>query len=150
MKTMKYLMAIAITAAAATGLASCGSSKEKEQTAAENAAVEETVAAQPAVTVLEKGATIGKETDKLVVIDFNATWCGPCRQFAPTFDKVAEEYQGKARFYSVDVDVHPELAGQYQVQSIPMVAYIKPDGTYTTTVGLLSESDFKAALDAAL
>ena len=102
------------------------------------------------MTVLEKGAVITPEESKLVVIDFNATWCGPCRQFAPIFDRVAENYTSKAVFYSVDVDVHPELAAQYGVQSIPMVAYVKPDGSYTTTVGLLPEQEFTAAIEAAL
>lgn len=145
---MKKIFAAAVCALC---LVSCGQKKEaapaEEQQPATEVAAEEKA---PAVIKLAKGATIAKETEKLVVIDFNATWCGPCRQFAPTFDKVAEEYADRAVFYSVDVDDHNDLAAQYNVQSIPMVVYLKPDGTYTSTVGLIPESEFTAAIDAAL
>lgn len=148
MKLNSIIISAAIALGGIAALTGCSAQKEKEQAQETSETTEN--ADQQAVTVLEKGATIAKEADKLVVIDFNATWCGPCRQFAPTFDKVAEEYTSKAKFYSVDVDVHPELAAQYEVQSIPMVVYIKPDGSYTSTVGLISEADFTAAINAAL
>ncbi len=145
---MKKIFAAAVCALC---LVSCGQKKEatpaEEQQPATEVAAEEKA---PAVIKLAKGATIAKEAEMLVVIDFNATWCGPCRQFAPTFDKVAEEYADRAVFYSVDVDDHNDLAAQYNVQSIPMVVYLKPDGTYTSTVGLIPESEFTAAIDAAL
>ena len=145
---MKKIFAAAVCALC---LVSCGQKKEaapaEEQQPATEVAAEEKA---PAVIKLAKGATIAKEAEKLVVIDFNATWCGPCRQFAPTFDKVAEEYADRAVFYIVDVDDHNDLAAQYNVQSIPMVVYLKPDGTYTSTVGLIPESEFTAAIDAAL
>lgn len=145
---MKKIFAAAVCALC---LVSCGQKKEaapaEEQQPATEVAAEEKA---PAVIKQAKGATIAKEAEKLVVIDFNATWCGPCRQFAPTFDKVAEEYADRAVFYSVDVDDHNDLAAQYNVQSIPMVVYLKPDGTYTSTVGLIPESEFTAAIDAAL
>lgn len=145
---MKKIFAAAVCALC---LVSCGQKKEaapaEEQQPATEVAAEEKA---PAVIKLAKGATIAKEAEKLVVIDFNATWCGPCRQFAPTFDKVAEGYADRAVFYSVDVDDHNDLAAQYNVQSIPMVVYLKPDGTYTSTVGLIPESEFTAAIDAAL
>lgn len=146
MKFNGFLAAACVAAAGVMGLASCGSGQKAEN----GAQVAEQKAQEHAVTVLEKGAVITPEESKLVVIDFNATWCGPCRQFAPIFDRVAENYTSKAVFYSVDVDVHPELAAQYGVQSIPMVAYVKPDGSYTTTVGLLPEQEFTAAIEAAL
>ena len=146
MKFNGFLAASCVAAAGVMGLASCGSGQKAEN----GAQVAEQKAQEHAVTVLEKGAVITPEESKLVVIDFNATWCGPCRQFAPIFDRVAENYTSKAVFYSVDVDVHPELAAQYGVQSIPMVAYVKPDGSYTTTVGLLPEQEFTATIEAAL
>lgn len=146
MKFNGFLAAACVAAVGVMGLASCGSGQKAEN----GAQVAEQKAQEHAVTVLEKGAVITPEESKLVVIDFNATWCGPCRQFAPIFDRVAENYTSKAVFYSVDVDVHPELAAQYGVQSIPMVAYVKPDGSYTTTVGLLPEQEFTAAIEAAL
>ena len=96
--------------------------------------------------MLAEGETINPVEGKLVVIDFNATWCGPCRQFAPTFEAVAEEMADKALFYSVDVDQHPELAQKYGVQSIPMVVYLQSTGQYESTVGVLSKEDFTATI----
>ncbi|MBD5224885.1 MAG: thioredoxin fold domain-containing protein [Bacteroidales bacterium] len=146
MRIKGLLTAAFMAAVSLTAFASCSSSDKK----ADGATAGETASTVHAVTVLEKGAQIAPEDSKLIVIDFNATWCGPCRRFAPTFDKVAGEYTSKAVFYSVDVDIHPELAALFKVQSIPMVAYIKPDGTYTRTVGLIDETQFKAAIEAAL
>ena len=150
MKINRILAAAFVAAASVLGLASCGSGQKSENGAEVATEAIGQKAPDHAVIVLEKGAAIAPEENKLVVIDFNATWCGPCRQFAPIFDKVAENFASKAVFYSVDVDVHPELVAQYGVQNIPMVAYIKPDGSYTTTVGLIPEQDVTAAVEASL
>ncbi len=132
--------------AATALLASCGSKADAkaEAAAAEERAAEMTTVAdaEPAVIDLEKGATLPADPGKLVVVDFNATWCGPCKQFAPNFESVAEKYAGKALFYSVDVDQHPELAARYGVQSIPMVLFIRPDGQTATSLGFLQEAEF--------
>ena len=99
-------------------------------------------AAVPAVIALAKGVCLPAAPGKLLVVDFNATWCGPCKQFAPNFEAVAEKYADKALFYSVDVDQHPELAARYNVQSIPMVVFIRPDGQTATSLGYLEEPEF--------
>ena len=131
------------------GISSCSGSNQKADEATEAPATEATEAAAPAanpVIELAKGATITPAEGKGVVIDFNATWCGPCKKFGPHFEAVAAANQAKADFYSVDVDIHPELAAQYGVQSIPMVAYIAPDGKVNTTVGYLDEAQFAEAV----
>lgn len=141
----KSALAIAVLASAAA-IASCGAKSDSgaeaaaaEEQAEEMASVGEAV---PAVIELEKGAALPAEPGKLVVVDFNATWCGPCKQFAPNFEAVAGKYAGKALFYSVDVDQHPELAARYNVQSIPMVLFIRPDGQTATSLGFLQEAEF--------
>lgn len=134
----------------AFGMVSCGAKQDQKATEADKAetVAEETAAAPEAVITLKEGETLAPADGKLVVIDFNATWCGPCKQFAPHFDAVAEANAGKAVFYSVDVDVHPELAGRYGVESIPMVVYIKPDGTTDSSVGYMDQEQFAAAVAA--
>ena len=133
MKKSKILLKIAASAVLVL-LASCGG-KTVTDTATETAA--ETVEADNATVV----AGLPQ------VIDFNATWCGPCRMLAPTFEKMEKKYEGKITFLSVDVDENPDMAAQYEVQSIPTVVYIDAEGkTVDVTVGLLSEEEFDARL----
>lgn len=63
------------------------------------------------------------------IIDFNATWCGPCRQMKPIFHKLAAKYSDKYNFISIDVDQYPEIARKYHIQSIPAFVFIDADGT---------------------
>ena len=137
-------------AGAVAAFTSCAD-KAKESAASEEAgqteaSVPAAETSAPAVIELAKGAIPNATDGKGMVIDFNATWCGPCKKFAPHFEAVASKNQEKAVFYSVDVDVHPELAARYGVESIPMVAYIAPDGTVNTTVGYLDEAQFADAV----
>ena len=134
MKKSKILLKI-VASAVLVLLASCGGKTVTDDTATETAA--ETVEADNATVV----AGLPQ------VIDFNATWCGPCRMFAPTFEKMEKKYEGKITFLSVDVDENPDMAAQYEVQSIPTVVYIDAEGkTVDVTVGLLSEEEFEARL----
>ena len=59
------------------------------------------------------------QSDKPVLVDFWAAWCGPCRMVAPIIEQVAEEFQGKAKVAKVNVDEQSELAQQYKIMSIP-------------------------------
>lgn len=161
MKLSKNLLATLASSVIVFGISSCCSKncktaadelKDTEtamQTAAETEAAE-TATNDNAVIVLAENETLPKADGKHMIIDFNATWCGPCRQFAPNFESVAEKNAGKALFYSVDVDKHPALAEQYKVQGIPMVVFIAPDGTTDSMVGYRDESEFAAIVAAHL
>lgn len=133
---------------------SCSSKKDNEAAVSQKDSTEIASAATeaPAVIVLAEGATVDFAQGKPVIIDFNATWCGPCKAFAPTFDEVAAQFAGKALFYSVDVDLHPELAAEYGVTSIPHIQFINPGDTAanTSVLGLQTKEDFTAQVEAFL
>lgn len=60
-----------------------------------------------------------------VLVDFSATWCGPCKALAPTIDKVAAEYNGKLAVFKVDIDNAPESASSFGIQSVPTCIFFK-------------------------
>lgn len=59
------------------------------------------------------------DADKPVLVDFFATWCGPCKRVAPVLDEISKEMAGKAYVYKVDIDASPDLAANYRVNSVP-------------------------------
>lgn len=85
-----------------------------------------------------------------VLVDFWASWCGPCRMIAPLVDQLADEYYGKARVAKVDVDENPGLAAQYGVTSIPTLLVFKNGQVFDKAVGARGKQDLAALLDGAL
>ena len=75
------------------------------------------------------------QTDKPVLLDFWATWCGPCKMIAPFIEMVSEEYAGKAAVAKIDVDEEPELAAQFGIESIPTVILFKDGQPMNVEVG---------------
>ena len=63
------------------------------------------------------------------IIDFSATWCGPCKRLSPILDDLAKEYSGKIIFYNVDIDACRELAQAYGVSSVPTILFCPADGS---------------------
>ena len=79
----------------------------------------------------------GNETMKAAVsvVDFNATWCGPCRMLAPVLEEISGKYADRVSFYSVDVDESPELAAQYRVNSVPCLVLLKNGAFVDQSIG---------------
>lgn len=75
------------------------------------------------------------------IIDFYATWCGPCRSLAPKLEQVAKEYQGKIVVYKVDIDKNPKLADHFGVQSIPTILFVPLDDRPYLSKGNLPRED---------
>ncbi len=83
-----------------------------------------------------------KSNGKVVVIDFFATWCGPCKAMAPAMEKMEKKYANKIEFRKIDVDQNNEMAQKYQIESIPTLVIISPDGdVLDKVVGMRGEEN---------
>lgn len=85
---------------------------------------------------------------KPVVVDFWATWCGPCRVLGPTVEEVAEEYEGKAEVVKCNVDDCEDIAMKYNIRNIPTLLFFKDGEVKDRTVGVVDKSLIESKLDA--
>ena len=85
-----------------------------------------------------------------VLVDFWATWCGPCQALAPTLDEIADDYQGKIKVVKIDIDQNPESAAQYNVRSIPTLLIFKNGNVEASKIGLQSKSQLAAFIDSTI
>ncbi|MDO6739103.1 thioredoxin [Wenyingzhuangia sp. 2_MG-2023] len=90
------------------------------------------------------------KSDKPVLVDFWAAWCGPCRMVAPIIDELTEEYEGKAVIGKVDVDANQEFAAKYGVRNIPTVLVFKGGEVVDKQVGVAPKATYAAKIDAAI
>jgi thioredoxin len=81
--------------------------------------------------------------DKPTIVDFTASWCGPCQRISPILEELAKEYEGLITIYKVDVDKEKGLAHAFNVSSIPAVLYIPLEGEPVMTVGARGKERFK-------
>ena len=86
------------------------------------------------------------QSDVPVMVDFWASWCGPCRMLSPVIAEIAEEYEGKAKIGKINVDEEPELAAKFGIASIPTVMVFQDGKATNTSVGYRSKAEIAAML----
>lgn len=85
--------------------------------------------------------------DKPAIVDFFATWCGPCKALGPVLEELAEEYEGKIYIYKVDVDQEPELSGAFGIRSVPTLLFIPANGEPSMSPGAPSKAQLKQIIE---
>ena len=85
-------------------------------------------------------------SDIPVLVDFWATWCGPCRMLAPTIEELAREYDGRVKVCKINVDEEPQLAAQFGIVSIPTVKVFRNGAVTGTLIGLRPKKDLVALI----
>lgn len=157
----KLLLIVAIVF---IGLSACSQNKDKTRTKATKAKTEKTTTAATdtatgkvifLTTAEFKKKVIDFEKHpnewvfegkKPAIIDFFATWCGPCRRMSPTVDKIAKDYAGKIDVYKIDIDKEKQLAMVFGIQSVPTILFVPVTGKPTVQVGALDEASFRQAI----
>lgn len=154
-KFMKKTIFILLLAA---GLSACGSQVkdagyEQTDTVGEKQSADAIMDVEGAGKVYtqtdDNAYSPGKKVDVPTIIDFNATWCGPCQAFKPVFDAAAKQYP-QVRFVSADVDRLPEMAEAYGIRAVPTLVFISPDGNIRKAEGFMNAEDFSALIDSFL
>ena len=85
-----------------------------------------------------------------VMIDFGATWCGPCKALAPVVEEIAKEYEGRAAICKADVEECPSIAAQFRIRNVPTVLFFKNGEAKDKSVGLVQKSTLTDKIDALL
>ena len=90
------------------------------------------------------------KASQLVMVDFWAVWCGPCQMVAPIIEELGKEYAGKVKVRKLNTDENPEVAGRYQVMSIPTILFFKNGQVVEKLVGARPKRQFKEMIDSLL
>ena len=148
---MKTLRTAAVTRAVIICLSACGNAgarnKKKATDNTPKAVVELTSGefnSKVFDTSLDNAKFLG---DKPAIVDFSATWCGPCQRLSPILEELAKEYEGKVDIYKVDVDKCRELAEVFKISSIPAMLFIPMEGEAFMLVGLRNKAELQKKIE---
>jgi len=90
------------------------------------------------------------KSPEVVMVDFWAVWCGPCQMVGPIVDELAKEYQGRLKVMKLNTDDAPDVAGKYQIMSIPSILFFKGGEVVEKIVGARPKQQFKEIIDTLL
>ena len=103
-----------------------------------------------AVNVTNDNAKEFMATEMPIVLDFSATWCGPCKQLAPIIEELSNEYEGRIAVGKCDIEEADDLTAEYGIRNVPTVIFIKNGQVVDKFVGSKSKGDVQAKFEALL
>lgn len=146
---MKKIFLITVLAISGT-LLSCGGNvqtESKEPTISVATTTASSNLSEKAMVKVENGKII-PVNDKPTIVDFYATWCGPCKQLEPIFKKLEEKFKDRINFIRIDVDENINLSQSYGIQSVPTIIFLNKDGQIQSTiVGFRNEDQLLSAIN---
>jgi len=86
----------------------------------------------------------------LIMVDFWAPWCAPCRMVSPTVEELAKEYQGRMKFLKLNTDENPDIASKYNIMGIPTLMFFKDGRSVDSIVGAVPKQQLKSKIDSLL
>lgn len=121
MKAIRFIMCVAVGVLLMFGANSC---ENKKNDSASESSKEKTEKSENS----DNSGDVNAKSDKLVLIDFYATWCGPCKTMAPIVKEMEEKYGDNLEFRKVDIDEDPELAEKYRIDAVPTFVILSTTG----------------------
>lgn len=94
--------------------------------------------------------TVVIQSSNLIMVDFWATWCGPCKIVAPVVEELAQEYAGKVNFAKVNTDENPDIASRFNIRGIPTLIFFKDGKVLDQIVGAVPKAQLKSKIDSFL
>ena len=151
-KTILFFLALVLAATTACGRGSSNNNPVKEETMATegNGKVIHLTKAEFLAKVynFEKNPEEWKyEGDKPAIVDFYATWCGPCKMMSPILDEISKEYEGKINVYKVNVDKEADLASVFGIRSIPSLLFVPMKKEPSMVQGAMPKNELKKLVD---
>ena len=149
MKARYYITAaVSLMIALATSCGNAGAQNDSKKKSTEQKQAIELTSEQFSQLVYDINSEEMKYLgNKPAIVDFTATWCGPCRSIAPILEELAKEYEGQIVVYKVDVDNCRDIAQAFGISSIPAVLYIPLNGDPSMTIGARNKSKFQSEID---
>ena len=102
------------------------------------------------ITITEQNFDEVLNSNPVVMVDFGATWCGPCKALAPVVEEIAAEYEGRAAICKADVEECPDIASRFRIRNVPTVIFFKNGTAVDKSVGLVQKSTLTSKIDALL
>lgn len=152
---MKNAFLVLITMAVTVVMVACSSTNNEASGASASSTIDAPTEQSAEVDSIQADSVavqgVNDSKDKIVVLDFFATWCGPCKAMDPAMEKMEKKYAGKIEFRKVDVDQEPELAAQYNIRGVPTLVVLSPDGKILDSmVGAQTEDELDKMFTALL